>query len=236
MEKRLFLIGDIHNNIPFLIKRVLNEDVSNSILIQVGDFGIGFPTIKWELYDQTYRGLNNILEKKNSVLYVVRGNHDNPQYFIDAFEYSHIKFVKDYSVLELCGMNILCVGGGVSINRVALIRDCEYFNDETFKLDIPKINSFRNIDMVVTHIAPNFIEIDKDDPSYLVKMWAEYDDKLIDDTRKERADATELFNKLKKNNDLKWWFCGHYHKRISERINGMLFRCLGSEEIYNLIR
>ena len=62
--------------------------------------------------------LNAVLRKINSVLYCIRGNHDDPSYFNDnIINKSNVKLIKDYSIISVGDKNILCIGGAVSIDR-----------------------------------------------------------------------------------------------------------------------
>lgn len=82
IRKTIRVIGDTHGvqECTRLIKEDLESNfMMNSSYIHVGDFGIGFK----EFYDDVADliELNDVLKKYNNRLYVVRGNHDNPQYF-----------------------------------------------------------------------------------------------------------------------------------------------------------
>lgn len=47
-----------------------------------------------------------------------RGNHDDPAYFQEErVHHERFRCIPDYSVIQACGHNILCVGGAVSIDR-----------------------------------------------------------------------------------------------------------------------
>ena len=58
------------------------------------------------------------MNEANNWIVFVRGNHDNPLYF-DGKEFNYKRFiaVPDYTILLACKHTILCVGGGISIER-----------------------------------------------------------------------------------------------------------------------
>ena len=52
------------------------------------------------------------------MLILMRGNHDNPDYFENRLiDYPRMKTIPDYCVIQFSGNNILCIGGAVSIDR-----------------------------------------------------------------------------------------------------------------------
>ena len=48
--------------------------------------------------------------------------------------------------------------------------------------------------------------------TYIVYSFAKNDYGLISDLKKERADVSKLFSKLKEKNALKSWINGHFHE------------------------
>ena len=110
-KKRIVLIGDVHGQFQtmnYLIhKRYKFKD---TLLIQVGDFGVGF--YKNNYYVLEFSVLNDKLKENNNTLLAIRGNHDNPSWFKGkGREYSHLKLLQDYTIIETYKGNILCIGG-----------------------------------------------------------------------------------------------------------------------------
>ena len=69
-------------------------------------------------YTTLYNRLAGRLCKANNWVVFVRGNHDDPSYFNEEkVNYERFRCVPDYSVINVCGRNVLCVGGAVSIDR-----------------------------------------------------------------------------------------------------------------------
>lgn len=94
---------------------------------------------------------------RDSVLYIVRGNHDDPNWFKDdkfleiKSELSNINFVSDYIVININDENFLMIGGAVSVDRTvqrqkSYVAWCE---DEKLNFDIDKVKDLKNIDRMI---------------------------------------------------------------------------------------
>ena len=197
-------------------------------MIQLGDFGAGFsPDF---LDDMEY--LNEHLFEYNVTLYVIRGNHDNPKFFNGKYNWSNLKLLKDYTVLDLEGKKILLIGGATSIDRNHRTENISWWSDEIFRLDIKKIKKLKDIDIVVTHTTPNFanpISLNS-----LVLLFAQDDSNLISDLTFERSELKRLYDILSENNEIKHWFYGHFHNTNTEEYNNTTFNLLGIDEFYDL--
>jgi hypothetical protein len=213
--RNIAYIGDLHGNFAYIRWWLKQGHHKNITLIQVGDFGVGF---KPNTEDYVLQELNKELGKRESFLLVIRGNHDNPAWFDGNHDYEFIKFLPDYSTMEIDGLNHLFIGGAVSVDRKLRTEGIDYWKDESFVLDLDKIKDLKDIDVVVTHNAPIFVE-----PfgfNGLVAYYAERDSTLLDDLTKERNNITEVFNVLQKNNSIKYHFYGHFHYSTKNLIDG----------------
>jgi len=241
----MIFLGDIHANFSYLTWYIKHGKISNESIIQVGDYGLGFTSYENDLKVQSE--LNNTLKKNNITLYTIRGNHDNP-YFWDGHldgHFSNIHYLKDYSVLNIEGFNMLFIGGALSIDRKYRLkqmqtaasygRDIElYWFDEPFILDKEKMENIKNIDIVVTHTSPDFcVPVNKFGFSPIVDEYAHYDKTLKDELIEERKTVTEMWNILKKNSNPRIYLYGHFHSSNFENIDGCEFRLLGINEWYN---
>jgi predicted phosphodiesterase len=223
------------------------KGITDSTFIHVGDFGIGFTKPSKEL--GRLEVWNDFLKSTNNVMYVIRGNHDDPSYFNDKefFDYdqSNIKFMPDYSVIEVEGKKILGVGGATSIDRVPRIAANHdsikygsskrfWWSDEVFKLDVEKAESIRDVDIVVTHTCPNFVSpiVVKNNWPYIVKQFLPDDPMLEAQLVKEREDVGELCNILRRNNNIQYWFYGHFHQEYLTNDGACLFRGLEISQLY----
>ena len=113
----IVVCGDIHGEFNTLIyKMCIQYGMTDTLLIVAGDCGFGFE--KQGYYENVFRHNSARLTKANNWIAMVRGNHDDPAYF-DEERISHRRFrtIPDYSIVQACGHNILCVGGAVSIDR-----------------------------------------------------------------------------------------------------------------------
>jgi len=241
-------MGDIHGAFDWLRYEIKRLNLSDCIIIQVGDFGIGFHS---ESHDSNQLNfLNQFLVERNINLYAIRGNHDNPAYFNGNLNphLSNLILVPDYTVLELGGYKILFVGGATSIDRYDRIKNnakykiekkekCEYWEDEVFVLDEEKLSSMKGIDVVITHFSPDYCKPDNRNGSggwpqiiryfgfptidpYNHKEIPARDPNLILDLKIERNLMTQMFQILKDNgNFVKYAFNGHYHQSNLD-ING----------------
>ncbi|MCK9416076.1 metallophosphoesterase [Candidatus Dojkabacteria bacterium] len=219
--------GDIHDKYNEVLDFINKYDIKNAAIIIAGDFGIGFEHPLAE--NSKLKKFNTKLKESSTTVFVVRGNHDDPSYFYgERYNKSHIKFVSDYSVLNINDINILCVGGAVSIDRTSRKRYTEgrgrdWWFDETFKLDLEKIKTLKNIDIVITHSSPSFaypyVKNEFDD-------WFKKDEFLKNDVESERNDIATLYNNLVKNNNIKKWYYGHFHTHNEMYYDNTQFICL----------
>lgn len=210
---QIFVLGDLHGNFKALQQALKKQKIQQAAIIQVGDFGVGYASFLKDL--KAMEKLNAVLKALDSTLFVMRGNHDNPGYFSGeaprALDQSHITFVADYTVLKINQLNFLLVGGAISIDRKAQVVGKNYWKEEVLLYDETKIKTLSNIDVVVTHSAPDFAPPFKFND--LVLTFAKNDPQLIDDLREERATLTEMYWCLKNGsgNRLSHWFYGHFH-------------------------
>lgn len=226
--RNIVYIGDLHGNFNHITWWLKAHHIKNCTLVQVGDFGVGF---KPNTEDYVLQTLNKELGKRESILLVIRGNHDNPIYFDGNHDYEFIKFLPDYTDMEIDGLNHLFIGGAISIDRTVRVEGIDYWKNEGFVNDIEKAKSFKNIDVVVTHTAPNFVSPLK--LNGIVMHYAQKDDLLLSDLETERNAITEVFNEIKKNNQLKHHFYGHFHDTAKETVDNCRHVMLNIGDFYN---
>jgi len=228
--------ADWHGEWNKVIREIKRLELSDCTIIQVGDFGIGFEKPEKELRTMQY--LNATLESNNIKLYAIRGNHDDPAYFDGTYKVGNIELLADYTILNIEGKSILCVGGAISVDRSPNPEvpnmygkpwkgrklGKSYWVDEAFVLCEEKLKDIRDIDVVVTHSAPAFCY-----PFIKSGMdkWIKYDPALKQECDNERNDHSKMHEILVRNNTIAHWFYGHYHESHHENINGTEFRLLG---------
>lgn len=85
-------------------------ELTDTLVIIAGDCGIGFDTPGY--YRRTYQRIAKTLKKLNSSLLLVRGNHDDPEFFQrERIVFPRMRTLPDYSVIRFKDHTILCIGG-----------------------------------------------------------------------------------------------------------------------------
>ena len=231
----LIFIGYVHGEFNELTHQLANNNISNSTFIQVGDFGVGFK--RKENENRQLDQLNNRLKADGNVMYVIRGNHDDPAYFngLGQFAYSNLIFLRDYSLLEVEGKKILLVGGAISIDRSSRVLNNSYWKEEVFvfneSLLEKAIGKCDHLDIVVTHGTP--AEFHPSEIGPLVFEWASYDPHLITELKKERYKHSLLMNVLiGKKLKPRFWYYGHYHFSYQGNFQGIRYKILNCSEFF----
>lgn len=239
-DNPLSFLGDIHGNWNVITDHFESFKITNSNLIQVGDFGVGYQ--KKDKEAELLSELSKFLIERNSFLYVIRGNHDDPAYFDNGTTYENIIFLKDYTILQNANHNVLCIGGAVSIDRKLsraksdIIGRSLWWEGEKFNYDEVIIENQLNdlsIDIVVTHTAPKVFY--PQNFNRLVMDYAANDSMLIHDLVLERSMVQNLYESLYDKDMPKYWFYGHFHMSnreiVEEKVNAIL---LNISEFYYL--
>jgi len=244
---RILYLGDIHGNFSLIHQYVKNYDIKDAHIIQVGDFGVGFA-----LLDKERRALgmfHDLFVKNNVIVWAIRGNHDFKPYFDnDPFGFSNIRLVPDYTVLELEGKKILCVGGAVSVDRewrytgaqrrkdFAVKPGQSWWRDEVFVLEKEKVVDLKGINIVVTHTCPSYCPPDNTFGfgSFVEGIIRDTGDVgLKTDLNVERQAMNDLFHYLKINgNNIDNHYYGHFHKSEVQNYDGIVHRMLGVGELW----
>ena len=222
----ILFCGDIHRDFTNLINKLKDFDITDSHIIVCGDCGFGFTTKHKECKFINY--LNEPFKARNNILYLVRGNHDNPYYFNHpiSFNHTHIRFVSDYTILNIEDKNILCIGGGTSIDRQmrkgfttksfneSLTAQNDYWFNEIIQEPNPYFDFDANINIICSHEAPS---IASPHIKNNLTIFAEKDPTLLDTVDRGRKLLTDVYYKLMENNNLVFhWYYGHYHYSNTE--------------------
>lgn len=235
MKRRLFFIGDIHYEFSSLCEIINSNNITNSYIIQVGDFGVGFSSFEKDLKALTI--CNDVLKERDVNLYVIRGNHDNPLYFYeDKFHLSNIFFVQDYTVLDISNHKILCLGGAITVDRFTRKEDISLWANEKFIFDEKRLNDVRNIDIIVSHSAPIYCF-----PDHMAGTDEYFKNPIDEDTKllkvevdEERKKLEKAVSILKKNNNINYFVYGHFHQSKKQMIDGTNFILLNIKELYEI--
>ena len=244
--KQVLVSGDIHGDFKGVVfKLCVQYGLTDTLLIVAGDCGFGFE--KPGYYQTIYNQVAGRLRKANNWVIFVRGNHDDPAYFAEErIAYARWRTVPDYSVVQACGHNILCVGGAVSIDRYdrqkenARLREWRHVEtaywwpDETVVFREEDIASLPvRVDTVVTHTSPSFCELQSKQG---LKSWAVMDPGLVWDTEKERKAVDDIFHCLRAHgHPVERWYYGHFHQSWSALREGVSFSMLDIEEFKEIM-
>lgn len=231
--RQLIFWGDNHWSFAYIKELLANKELENTVLIQVGDFGIGFKHL--EKSKSVLRKLNTLLIESNVTLYISRGNHDDPSYFVNnRIKMSNIIFLSDYTILQVNDHKILCIGGAVSIDQIHRSIGKTWWANEKVVYD-EIVKSLRGITTVVTHTticeAPPPLDMKVPILAHysLMQPWLEYE------LRNERELLTRIYNELSENNTIERWYYGHFHKSFNETYKGTKFYGLAINELSNPI-
>ena len=224
---------------PFIKAKKWSSMFQSMLAIVAGDSGIGFNSPAY--YKETFEKLNKILKYNDSYVVFVRGNHDNPAFFDgEQVNFSNLKAVPDYSVLNVGEKNILCVGGAVSVDRIWRKKQEErinkfikgdkktlYFENEIPVFNDESINEIAKstkIDYVVSHSAPSFVMPETKDG---IDGWVETDPAMIKDMQNERLVFDKIFEVLRDNDSRpSYWIYSHFNNGFIEKRSDTIFRSI----------
>jgi UDP-2,3-diacylglucosamine pyrophosphatase LpxH len=226
--RKLIFWGDNHWTFNYIREELDKDRLTDTVLIQVGDFGVGFKHIEKE--KSVLRHLNLLLIEKNVTLYVLRGNHDNPKYYNNKqLNLSNIILLEDYSILCINEHKVLTIGGAVSIDQIHRIPGKSWWvGEKVVYSDIVK--ELTGITIVASHTIPGEVPppLDMKVPILehygLLQPWLEYE------LRDERELMTKIYAELQENNNIEKWYYGHYHRSFLSEINGTTFYGLNINE------
>lgn len=208
----IIMMGDTHS-ISILISTMAKADLSDCIVIHVGDIGIFDRYLKD--IDTILEGVNNTFRDKNITFYGIRGNHDDPAYFTEEYfnKFDHLKLVPDYTKINIQGEEFLFVGGAISVNRKDLVQNDDWWEDEVFVL---KPELAVSCDVLITHTTHPYVgPVDKS----RITHFLDNDPSLWSQLQIERRNLHTLFKKVRP----KKHYCGHFH--VSEALDHMGCMC-----------
>ena len=228
-NRKIYFWGDNHWNFNYIRFQLNKKFIQDAILIQVGDFGLGFHHINKELV--VLEDLNNLLAENNVTLYVIRGNHDNPEYYQkQLIDMTNIKLLPDYTTICAGEHKILGIGGAVSIDSIIRTPGKTWWRNENVVYnDI--IHELRDITIVATHTTINEAPPELDMKVPILEYYGLMQPWLEGDLRRERELLTQIYNELNENNNKRYWFYGHFHKTFTTVINDTTFYALNINEI-----
>lgn len=229
-------IGDIHGEFKKLTRdiRCIVQDNAPITFVQIGDFGLGFESYKYEY--RCLSGINSALVSNDSQLYVIRGNHDDPKYWTDGNRYvlSNIHFVTDDTFLELDGRNCFFAGGALSIDRVYRRPDISYWESEAYvHTNVP--SGTPPIDVLFTHDVPHSVSSYTLNSPY-VEGFAKLDSTLMADLTESQRQLELLLSSVMATNPSKLKVVhGHYHESHTTHYDNVTTISLGTFEFKEIL-
>lgn len=242
----MYFLGDTHD-VRTVIEVLDKKKIEDTSVIHVGDFGLGFQRIDRDIANLTE--LDEFCQEKNIEFYVIRGNHDNPIFWRKELglrlpKMFNVHLVDDYSILRIEKKTLLCIGGAISIDRLIRASEPEptWWSGETFVHNPERLKfaaeSVDNIDIVVTHTAPDFA-YPRGTHAPIVQHYADIEKKhgfdLISNLETERKTMKSMWKDLV-DYGMKptHWIYGHFHNTKKEIISGIEFKLLNINELYEL--
>lgn len=217
----MIFIGDVHGQFSELEKKL--RGFTATTFIQVGDFGLGYYENEKEILEQ----LEYALKINNNKMYVIRGNHDNPNTFKklqNENPYKHLIFPKECSVHEIENKKVFFCGGAGSINKADLKKDIDWWEDE--KINIKDLKYSGKFDVCITHSCHHEIPI--------IMNFS-----LSDELKKyiENVEQRHLrdIQRVVEMNGCKAWFFGHYHNYLNTIYNNVKYVCVAPLELFEYI-
>ncbi len=226
--KAIYIAGDIHGDLASIVQ--VNKAITDSIFIQVGDFGVGFVNEKKQNHILT--ALNTVLREKNNILLTIAGNHDNKEYFRGNHIFSHLKLLPDYTYVQINDLIYLFVGGAISIDRIARTLHVDYWLDEGVELKEELLN--QECDVLITHTKMtnqypytfSSLVLGMNDAEN--KMFPDKPtDSLLDEIKIENYLIDRIFDAVKP----KYHFYGHFHDSKVGFIKNCEWKLLDINEI-----
>lgn len=212
---RVMLVGDTHGNAGFWKTVFLFAQNENAdLIIQLGDFGV-WPGLKGHEYLDRIQAWS---EESGIPVWVVPGNHDDwdqIEALKDEWIRPNIRILGKVNSFYLEGINVLTVGGAVSIDRMYRKEGLSWWPQETLtNADVDAAVEVGKVDIVLSHDTTNAMPVwdgfVKDDPA----------------SNQNRTGMGVIEDSARP--DL--WFHGHYHRFIQyDGTHGAKVTALDSE-------
>lgn len=196
--------GDIHGELRQLVFEVcIKKKIRDANIIVLGDFGVGFG--RPHSMGHQYQRVKRRLEEYNIVIWTIRGNHDDPEWFDRKHDFDRLHFLPDYSIIEIGGYSVYPIGGAISTDRNWRVKEQEKMKTKIWwpgEGVVKKDGGHpAKVDIIISHTAPiQFSPI----PSRYDDMDLELYEEILEERRYLGSLVTEI----------NWgrWFYGHFHQ------------------------
>lgn len=211
--RNLIFCGDVHGDFRTLAWKLQNKRITDSDIVICGDIGVGFETFELDIEELAGSRKGEWLRYNGNKIYCVRGNHDDPDRFkeMTQLEDLPIWLVPDYTVLELEASDVLCIGGGFSIDyEYRQMAGWGWWRGEMPVYNAEKLTNAlakpRESIAIATHSAPSFCP-----PVEKLKNARPC---ILEGCKKEREIMDLFYNhinyQLPKSMQV-YWYYGHFH-------------------------
>ena len=225
------------------IKKVSEAKYPDSAIFIVGD--CGFNNNSLDQVKALIESSNEELSKLNTHVFLIRGSNESKEWFdSQTINFSNVIALSDYSFVKTKKVNILCIGGDVSIDKSWKTSDCngkdsEYNLSNTKPLfkdeDIKEISSKDAVHVVISPSSPSFIT-----PSSNIlasTAWGKEDKNALKDVWDCRVTMDRIYSSLVSNLDNKpyLWICGNSNSQCAPSYNDVLFYTITPNSETNIL-
>ena len=225
-DHNLYLMGDYHQVFTQFIHN-LDAVQKPASLIILGDYDAH--------QAQDLVDLAELAERHRVVMYLLRGNHDNPKYWQDrevasTLETEWFHLLEDVDCLQWREVKLISVSGAVSVDRSCLRFDqgnCWPATERIPKDAVARVKELGGCDVLLTHSGIIDGMTVKND---FIDSYASTDENLIEDIKAER----KLVQKLQIASGCSKHYFGHFHQSWQGEQFGVEVRCLDICEISQL--
>jgi DNA repair exonuclease SbcCD nuclease subunit len=219
-------MGDTHStDVTYELLNIRIPDGND--VVHLGDVGLGFGQLSYAIDNAKswLDRLNKLCSKLNINLYLIRGNHDNPSVWNFPNIYSNVFLTQSGDVgIFPNGKKVLFVSGGVSVDRYSRKEGIDYWSDEI----TPILENVEKCDIMFAHDCPEHFNHPTNTLYKNYGWYCERDLTLQDDCLKQRLNMTDIAKK----SEAKTLFGGHFHNSFREEKDGVYYRCLDINELF----
>lgn len=226
MERKLIICGDLHGELPTLVYKA----PENSDILVVGDIGVGFGGPN--SFKVQVESVKKSMDRKNLMIYCIRGNHDDPDFFDGTIYSDRLTLLEDHKPFIVGKKLIYPIGGAPSHDKKDRLAKNEklksygsnkriWWDGECIVKNIEKLPT--HIDIMLSHDSPTFFE-----PPLIRNDEIDYD------TYEQMKEGRRYLSSLLEESTISFWFFGHYHESMSGVYGECMWRCLKPLELFNV--